>query len=141
MNTHSDSTIAMPTPLPLRGLHHVAVTTRDPDASLAFYRDVLGFAPLERPNFNFRGAWLFRDGLQIHVIENRTPEADERIDPRADHLAFAVDDFDAVERALREHGIDYHKQVNAGGIPQIFFHDPDGHHIEIGIYPPTPAFK
>jgi glyoxylase I family protein len=124
--------------LPLRGLHHVAVTTRDPDASIAFYRDVLGFDVLERPNFNFRGAWLFKDGLQIHVIENTTPDTGEKIDPRADHWAFATDDLDEVERSLKEKGIAFHKQVNAGGIPQIFFHDPDGHHIEVGIYPPTP---
>jgi catechol 2,3-dioxygenase-like lactoylglutathione lyase family enzyme len=131
----------MPTPLPLKNLHHVAVATRDPDASLAFYRDVLGFAPLERPDFNFRGAWLFKDGLQIHIIENQPHDGDGKIDPRADHLAFAVDDLDVVERSLGEHGIQYHKQINAGGIPQIFFHDPDGHHIEIGIYPPTPPLK
>ncbi len=124
--------------LPLRGLHHVAVTTGDPDASIAFYRDVLGFAPLQRPNFDFRGAWLFKDGLQIHIIEHQPADGGGEIDPRADHLAFAVDDLDVVEGCLAEHGIAFHKQVNAGGIPQIFFHDPDGHHIEIGIYPPTP---
>ncbi|MEX2185294.1 MAG: VOC family protein [Pirellulales bacterium] len=131
----------MPPPLPLHALHHVAVASRDCDASLAFYRDVLGFRPLERPNFNFAGAWLFKDGLQIHIIENRPQTDGEKIDPRAEHVAFAVDDFDEVERCLKAHGVTYHKQVNAGGIPQIFFHDPDGHHIEIGIYPPTPPFK
>jgi glyoxylase I family protein len=110
-------------PLPLKNLHHVAVATRDPEASIAFYRDVLGFAPLERPNFNFRGAWLFRNGLQVHIIENRSTESGEAIDPRADHLAFAVDDLAPVESCLNEHGIKFHKQVNAGGIPQIFFHD------------------
>ena len=62
------------------------------------------------------------------------------IDTRAEHLAFAVDDLTKSNAASKEHGIEYHKQVNAGGIPQIFFHDPDGHHIEIGIYPPTPEY-
>ena len=63
---------------------------------------------------------------------------DQEIDTRANHMALAVDDFAEVEQKLATLGIRYHKQVNAGGIPQIFFHDPDGHHIELGIYPPTP---
>jgi catechol 2,3-dioxygenase-like lactoylglutathione lyase family enzyme len=124
----------MPDSLPLLGLNHIAVTTSDPERSAAFYRDVLGFEPMERPPFSFRGAWLRRHGLQIHVIEHGEHATEEAIDTRADHFAFAVSDFDEVERILAAHGIRYHKQVNAGGIPQIFFRDPDGHTIEIGIY-------
>ena len=128
----------MSQPLPIKALHHIARTTADPDRSRAFYTDVLGFREIRRPGFNFRGAWLFNYGVQIHIIEHDTARAAGPIDTRAEHLAFAVDDFQEVERRLAQHGIEYHKQVNAGGIPQIFFHDPDGHHIEIGIYPPTP---
>jgi catechol 2,3-dioxygenase-like lactoylglutathione lyase family enzyme len=130
----------MTQPLPIKGLHHIARTTRDPERSRAFYRDVLGFREIQRPGFNFRGAWLFNYGVQIHIIEHTASDVSGEIDTRANHLAFAVDDFDQVERRLGELGIPYHKQVNAGGIPQIFFHDPDGHHIEIGIYPPTPDY-
>ena len=135
----------MPTPnsppLPIRHLHHIARTTRDPERSKAFYRDILGFRELVRPNFNFRGAWLFAYGVQIHIIEHPADlPAVETIDPRAGHLAFAVDDLAPVEDRRQPVKIPYHKQVNAGGIPQIFFHDPDGHHIEVGIYPPTPAY-
>jgi catechol 2,3-dioxygenase-like lactoylglutathione lyase family enzyme len=132
----------MSEPLPIKALHHIARTTRDAERSRAFYRDVLGFREIIRPNFNFRGAWLFNHGFQIHIIEHDTAGGPGgAIDTRADHLAFAVDDFGEVERRLKEHNIEYHKQVNAGGIPQIFFHDPDGHHIEIGIYPPTPEYS
>jgi glyoxylase I family protein len=128
----------MPTSLSIRSLHHVAVATRDVPASIAFYCDILGFVPIVRPPFDFPGAWLFNYGLQIHIIQHTAGAPGGAIDPRADHLAFAVDDLNEVERALAGRGIAYHKQVNAGGIPQIFFHDPDGRHIEIGIYPPTP---
>lgn len=132
----------MTQPLPIRQLHHVARISRDPERSKAFYRDVLGFRELVRPNFSFRGAWLLGYGVQIHIIEHPAAEqkAWQQIDPRAGHLAFGVEDLAVVERLLAEHGIKYHKQVNAGGIPQIFFHDPDGHHVEIGVYPATPAF-
>jgi catechol 2,3-dioxygenase-like lactoylglutathione lyase family enzyme len=37
-----------------------------------FYCEVLGFRQIWRPDFPFRGAWLFGYGLQIHLIE---PEA------------------------------------------------------------------
>jgi catechol 2,3-dioxygenase-like lactoylglutathione lyase family enzyme len=134
----------MLSPLPIAGLHHVALVTRDPAASVAFYRDVLGFRPIRRPDFDFRGGWLFNYGLQIHVIERSTAgQAAGEIDPRASHLAFSVPDLaamDDVERNLRGRGIACRRQINAGGIPQLFFRDPDGHHIEIGVYPPAPEF-
>ena len=126
----------------IQGLHHIAVTTAEPQKSERFYIDVLGFRPIRRPNFNFRGAWLLGYGVQIHIIENGSPTSEqrERIDTRADHLAFAVEDHGPVRQRLDSLGIEYHEQVNAGGIPQIFFQDPDGHHIEIGIYPPHPPY-
>ena len=133
----------MPSPLPIQRLHHVSLVTRDTEASKAFYCNVLGFRELERPNFNFRGAWLYNYGLQIHLIENpRAPgERNENLDRRADPIAFAVEDDSEVIPILEQHGIPCRRQVNAGGIRQTFFHDPDGHHIEIAVYPPNPAYK
>ncbi len=133
--TRSELDTNMPAPLPIRELHHIARVTRRPDESAAFYRDVLGFRDLPRPPFNFRGAWLFNYGVQIHIIENQSAAGDSagEISSRANHLAFAVDDMDLVKQRLAEHGIRYKEQVNAGGIHQLFFHDPDGHHIEIAV--------
>ena len=130
------------TALPIQGLHHIARVTEEPVVSARFYEEVLGFRPLQRPPFDFRGAWLLGYGVQIHIIENTSLAGGQNaeIDTRANHLAFAVDDHAAVRERLDQFGIAYHEQVNAGGIPQIFFQDPDGHHIEIGIYPPHPPF-
>ena len=47
----------------------------------------------------------------------------------------AVADLDEVEASLQRHAIEYCRQVNAGGFQQIFFQDPDGNTIEVGIYP------
>jgi catechol 2,3-dioxygenase-like lactoylglutathione lyase family enzyme len=126
----------MPSPLPIKGLHHVAVATRHPDQSAAFYREVLGFRDLNRPPFDFRGAWLYNYGVQIHIIENPSaaPEPIGEIDSRANHLAFAVDDVGPVKEILAARGISVREQINAGGTRQIFFRDPDGHHIEIAVY-------
>ena len=135
-----------PKPLPITALHHLAVTTKRLEDSIAFYSGVLGFRPIKRPNFDFRGAWLSGLGIQIHVIERPDiapdPSADE-IDTRALHMALAVESAEVhtqVEQRLKALDIAYVNQVNVGGIPQLFFQDPDGHHIEIGVYPPPPPF-
>lgn len=132
----------MPEPLPTRNIHHVSLQSKDAEKTERFYREVLGFAPLKRPPFQFPGAWLFKDGLQIHLIggQGRETEAKE-ISSRADHVAFHSDQLDAVEKLLGEHGIEYRVNIQSGtNLKQLFFHDPDGHTIEIATYPePMPA--
>jgi catechol 2,3-dioxygenase-like lactoylglutathione lyase family enzyme len=131
----------MSEPLPILGLHHLSLTTSDTDRSVRFYCELLGFRQLTRPNFNFRGAWLWGYGFQIHLIENaaKVPQSSE-IDTRADHIALAVNDTQEIVSRLDARGIEYRQQVNAGGIAQTFFHDPDGHQIELAVYPPTPKY-
>lgn len=129
----------MSDPLPLYGLHHLARTTRNVEASVAFYSDVLGFRAIPRPAFDFRGAWLFGYGLQIHLIERTDlPAPDGPINSRVDHLAFTAPDLDEVERRLRARGIEYavRHQANNPARKQIFFRDPDGQHLEVGAYGP-----
>ncbi len=132
----------MPAPLPIQSVNHVARVTRHLDESRAFYRDVLGFRELERPNFNFPGAWLYNYGLQLHLIVNDVAhEQDREISTRADHLALHVPDTTVVERLLEEHGIPFKKNhVPQRNMTQLFFLDPDGNHIEVATYPPTPPF-
>ncbi len=132
----------MPEPLPLVALNHVALMTRRVDESRAFYRNVLGFREISRPNFNFRGAWLYNYGLMIHLLENeRAGSPSDDIRTRDTHLALHTDDLPRVEQLLTEHGVRFRKnEIKDRGIQQIFFQDPDGNHIEIGTYPPTPEF-
>jgi catechol 2,3-dioxygenase-like lactoylglutathione lyase family enzyme len=132
----------MPETLPVEFIHHVSRVTRDLERSREFYIDVLGFQPIQRPNFSFPGAWLFNYGLQIHLIQTPEPLDPPITEPgtRADHIAFRVSDIDAVERSLNERGIAFRESVvPQTGVRQIFFLDPDGNHIECGMYPPTPA--
>jgi catechol 2,3-dioxygenase-like lactoylglutathione lyase family enzyme len=128
-----------PPSLPLESINHVARATNDLDASLAFYRDVLGFRPIHRPDFGFPGAWLCNYGLQIHLIAASSDQAidDREISIRTDHIAFHTQDSSVVEDLLQAHGIPYKSNYVAdSGVTQFFFHDPDGNHIEIGSYSP-----
>lgn len=127
----------MPEPLPIRAINHLARTTRHLEESRKFYRDLLGFRELERPGFSFPGAWLYRHGLQIHLIVDETaPREKAPLSTRTDHLALHVDDTDEIERLLKAHGVEYRRNyVPQRDMTQLFFQDPDGHHIEIGHYP------
>jgi len=132
----------VPQPLPITAVNHVGRITRRVEESRRFYRDVLGFREVSRPNFDFPGAWLYNYGIMIHLIYNeKAPDPDGEIQTRDDHLALNTNDLDAAEKLLVEHGVPYRKNVIADrNIAQIFVRDPDGHHVEIGTYPPTPAF-
>ncbi|HVC99041.1 MAG TPA: VOC family protein [Pirellulales bacterium] len=127
----------MTSPLPIKSLHHVARLTNQLEASRAFYRDVLGFREIPRPSLLFPGAWLHAYGLQIHLIVDKSIGGPEGpIDTRANHLAFYTDDVGAIEALLDAHGVAYRVNTQAEtGLKQIFFRDPDGHHVEVATYP------
>ena len=131
----------MPQPLPLVSVNHIARLTKRLEESRTFYRDVLGFRELPRPDFSFPGAWLYRLGLQIHLIVNdQVGDPTGTIDTRDNHLAFHVEDVAPVERLLAEHRVPFRVNEQTGtGVRQVFFRDPDGHHVEVATYPPTPG--
>jgi catechol 2,3-dioxygenase-like lactoylglutathione lyase family enzyme len=114
-------------------LNHVTRITRDLEASCKFYVEVLGCDLIPRPAFSFNGLWLHVAGMQFHLIEDlSTPAPAEGINTRKNHVAFAVNDLDAAEQRLREHGILYKRNMIVDRqIHQIFFRDPDGWLIEI----------
>ncbi len=131
------------TPLPTVGLHHLSYSVADVEGCQAFYEQVLGFQALERPAMGFPGAWLLRNGLQIHLIggQGHQPPDERAISSRDDHIAFASDDLRAVEQALQAHGVAYRENIQGGsGLRQLFFHDPEGRTIEVAEYPPHPPF-
>eukprot|EP00475_Leptophrys_vorax_P027476 TRINITY_DN39161_c0_g1_i1.p1 TRINITY_DN39161_c0_g1~~TRINITY_DN39161_c0_g1_i1.p1 ORF type:complete len:246 (-),score=19.77 TRINITY_DN39161_c0_g1_i1:124-861(-) len=128
-------------PLPLTSLNHVSIHCADVDASVRFYCDVMGFIPVRRPHcLNFNGAWLFNHGIGLHLLGlDADPQAPKlqvpkEINPMSDHFSFQCEDIEAVEQGLSARGISYLRQVvEEGGImvDQLFFHDPDGHMIEV----------
>ncbi|KAK1364049.1 Metallothiol transferase FosB [Heracleum sosnowskyi] len=125
-------------PLHLKSLNHISLVCKSTEESMDFYKNVLGFAPVRRPgSFDFDGAWLFSYGIGIHLLQSEDPENMPKkgeINPKDNHISFQCESMGAVEKKLKEMGIDYARQrVEEGGIyvDQLFFHDPDGFMVEI----------
>ena len=119
-------------------LHHIALPTRDPETAAEFYVAVVGMRRIARPAFSFGGAWLYHapGQLQIHLIEHESARGERGpIDTLAPHFAMIVKDLNAIEACIKQHQIPYNRQINAAGFQQIFFQDPDGNCLELGIYP------
>jgi glyoxylase I family protein len=118
---------------PVGGVDHVSFLVRDLEGALAFYCGVLGAEPVPRPDLGFPGAWLRIGGSEVHLI---TP--DMGVDPGrppgvpsgfANHVAFRIDDHDAVLARLRHLGLD--AREGTVGIRQIFVQDPAGNVLEL----------
>ncbi|KAI8544341.1 hypothetical protein RHMOL_Rhmol08G0288900 [Rhododendron molle] len=125
-------------PLHLTSLNHISLICKSVEESIDFYMNVLGFVPIRRPDsFDFDGAWLFSYGIGIHLLQSEDPEImpkKREINPKDNHISFQCESMGAVEKKLKEMGIEYmRQQVEEGGIfvDQLFFHDPDGFMIEI----------
>ncbi len=116
-----------------RGMSHVSFPVLDLERSLAFYRDVLGFASIPRPDLGLPGAWLQAGDAQVHLIQ-RFPgvalgEPPPSVNPTAQHVAFHIADYDAALAVLRRHGLEILETSPELG--QMWVQDPDGHVIEL----------
>ncbi|MEV5429212.1 VOC family protein [Streptomyces sp. NPDC052701] len=121
---------------------HIGLNVTDLDRSLAFYRDVLGFALIGEGKEEDRRYAFLGDGERLLLTlwqQAARPYGADRAGLH--HLALEADSLERVgeyERALRAHGVEFahdgvvahHEGAPSGG---IFFHDPDGTRLEISV--------
>ena len=120
----------------LEGIDHVALSVRDVEQSARWYIDVLGFEN------RWPGMW---DGVPMFIGKGTTAlalfplEGDgadaSRRGVRMLHLAFRTTraGFAAAQDELEQRSIAFEFQDHE--ISQsIYFHDPDGHELEITTY-------
>lgn len=118
--------------MPILGLDHVNIRTAELARTTAFFTEVLGLKVGWRPDFPFGGAWLYAgDKDVVHLVEVSRPAAASK-GSALDHFAFAIDDYEAAERALASRGIAFQPSVSPnGGIRQLFVTELNGVTIEL----------
>jgi catechol 2,3-dioxygenase-like lactoylglutathione lyase family enzyme len=118
----------------ISGYSHVNLQIRDLEREVAFYRDVLGFEVLPRPDFATLGAWLQQGTAQIHLAVR--DEVPERVG--FPHLALLVpeDEFDRTCAAIRARGVEWYRPPRTREdfgitVKAAFVADPEGNLIEL----------
>jgi len=119
----------------VEGIHHVSLIVTDLERAKTFYRDVIGLREIERPPFDFPGAWFAVGGTgqQLHLIVHRGETKREGgIDTRDGHFALRVTDYDAALAWLERCGVAYKaNRESITGFAQIFVLDPDRNVVEL----------
>lgn len=121
-------------------IDHVTLVVSSVAASRDFYVGVLGMEEVERPAFDFGGAWFRAGATLVHLIEehDRSGPAGYPVEvlkksSRNHHFAFEVEDAAAAAESLKKRGfelVDDAKRRPDGAI-QMFIADPDGHVVEL----------
>ena len=122
---------------------HTNWRVRDLDASLSFYRDVLGLEPFGLEEY-YRGE---RPLVSLRITEDfilhLTPDPEfERVPTGGyDHLALVVEgaEPDELVERLRKRGVEVERQFESitgarGEGPALYVRDPDGYRIELKFY-------
>ena len=96
------------------GFHHVHLSASDPEATLAWYRDVMGGEPASLKGridgLRFNGVWFlvsaYAEGVPGTTVERAI-----------DHVGFIVDNLDAAATDLRRRGVTFEQEpaVPEGG--------------------------
>ena len=122
----------------LQGIDHIAMGVRDVDRSAKWYIDVLGFKRLHEGMWNGVPTFIGKGNTGIALFP-ASPDAKSTAPTRREirmlHLAFRADhkNFLAAQQELKRRGIRFEFQDHE--IAQsIYFHDPNGHTLEITTY-------
>jgi catechol 2,3-dioxygenase-like lactoylglutathione lyase family enzyme len=126
--------------MPAEQLEHVTVRCTDLNATRAFYAGILGLSVGPRPDFPFKGYWLYCGGVPVvHLVDKAETEqrhsAHTGPDTGAlDHVAFRGGDIAAMRATLGAAGIAFRETgVPGGRLQQIFVSDPNGILIELNF--------
>ncbi len=135
-----------------KSVHHVAYTTRDPEATYEFYVKKLGMSLLRTENHR-QGDGYFRhfffgmgggEALAFFELGGVGEQADFKTEistglglPQwANHIAFRLDTLEELEtmtKQLHERGIEQIMQMDHGWATSIYMLDPNGIMVEFCV--------
>jgi len=124
----------------LQNILHISLKTADVPATVEFYRDVLGMTEVDRPAFDFPGAWLATPppagGILIHLYGGESALNDNCVvttGGRAiDHVAIGGAGFQEMRQKLMAAGKPWRQNIPPGTqLWQLFVRDPNGVLIEL----------
>ncbi|MCH7498828.1 MAG: VOC family protein [Nitrospinae bacterium] len=128
------------TTIKLVGINHFGLNVRNMAKAEAFYTGILGFPVIMRTQTQAGLQHVEVDAGNVAIALFESPELDltaaqkTMTDDGYLHFAFGApyDRFDATLQALKEGGVEMDGEPRdwGNGI-SIYFHDPDGHQIEI----------
>jgi catechol 2,3-dioxygenase-like lactoylglutathione lyase family enzyme len=129
----------------VQALEHVTIRCAQRRRTRDFYVELMGLTEGERPDFPFRGHWLYLGGAAvIHLVEaadtggawGREAMVPDTVQGTGafDHVAFQGDDFEAMRTRLAEAGLTFRERIVPGGaLKQLFVPDPEGVLVEINF--------
>jgi catechol 2,3-dioxygenase-like lactoylglutathione lyase family enzyme len=126
----------------LTALDHLVLTVADIDATIAFYRDVLGMTPEAFQPAQGPKRWALKFGSQkinLHQAGAEFEPKAERVQPGSADLCFLTDTkIEDWQRHLEQRGIRIidgpaPRTGATGPILSIYIRDPDGNLIEISV--------
>jgi catechol 2,3-dioxygenase-like lactoylglutathione lyase family enzyme len=122
------------------GLFHIAIKTNDLDRTRRFYKEVIGLAEVERPNFGYPGAWLgvpIPGGAGIlHIYAGGPALGADGVAPigtaAIDHVSLTAAGYHAFIERIRGFGLYWREFLVPGTtLWQIFVYDPNGVQLEL----------
>ncbi|MEN8912980.1 MAG: VOC family protein [Polaribacter sp.] len=118
-------------------INHIALSVKDVNESIEFYKKVLLLTEIKNTASNSKTRWLsISEGKQLHLIPR--PNAEIKTN-KAVHFALATATLNTFVKHLDELNVEYSDwldtpnkdYIRKDGIVQIYFQDPNGYWIEI----------
>ena len=130
----------------LKTFEHVLILADDVDITKDFYVNILGLDVGYRPDFPFKGYWLYlKDNPKaacIHLAMRKQDTGQDyyigkKDDVKSgscaiDHVAFNAEDIDGMKAKLEKSSMEYtHRKIPNFPLEQLFIMDPDGVKVEL----------
>ena len=127
----------------VKALEHVTIRCARLQHTRDFYCQMIGLRDGARPDFPFRGHWLYLGAVPVmHLVEatdtggawGGPPGAAGTDTGPFDHVAFQGGDFEETRARLTAAGVNFRERIVPGGkLKQLFVPDPEGVLVEINF--------